>query len=101
MLPGRTGLDAYPIGTNLPRLRQAKFCTLLTQNRLPGKFDSIAFNGKHFDQDLIAFAKLIFDLLHAMFCDLGDMQEPIGSGKYLVDVLSDAGRIIRLFVEVH
>jgi hypothetical protein len=71
------------IRTNLARLRQTKLRALLPQNRLPRKLNLIAFDSKHLHQNLIAFTKLVFHFLHAMFRDLRDMQQAIGSGKDL------------------
>src|ERR1700723_1993447 len=79
----RTGFNATPVGPDLARLRQAQLRALFPQNRLPRKLDAVAFNRQDLHQNLVALAQLIFDLLHAMLCDLGDVQQTIGPREYL------------------
>src|SRR5580704_26616 len=65
------------ICANLPRLRQTELRALLSQNRLPRKLNPIPLDGKHLHQNLIALTKLVFHFLHAMFRDLGHVQQAI------------------------
>src|ERR1700722_6683649 len=71
----RTRFNATFVGPNLARLRQAQLRALFPQDRLPRKLDPVAFNRQNLHQNLVALAQLIFDLLHAMLCDLGDVQQ--------------------------
>ena len=61
--------------------RQAQLLTLLAQNSLARELDAVAFNGENLDQDLIAFAKLVLDLLDAVLCDFGDVEQTVGAGE--------------------
>jgi hypothetical protein len=74
-----SGFNPPYIRANLTRLRQTKLGALLAQNRLPRKLNPIPFDSKDLHQNLIAFTKLVFYFLNAMFCDLGDMQQAIRS----------------------
>ena len=56
---------------------------LLLQNRLARETDAIAFHCQDFHQNLIAFAKLVLDVLHAMLGNFRDMQQTVGSGNDL------------------
>src|SRR6266851_808957 len=71
------------IRANLARLRQTELRALLPQNRLPRKLNPIPFDRKHLHQNLIAFTKLVFDLLHAMFRNLRDVQQAVSPGEDL------------------
>ena len=65
----------------LARRRQSELLALLAQDSLTGEFDSIALDRQHLDKNLVALAQLVFDFLDAMFRDLGDVQEAVGSGE--------------------
>ncbi len=67
----------------MSRLGKTQLGALLTQNRFSGELDAIAFDCENPDENLIAFAELVLDLFDAVLCDLGDMEEAIGSGEDL------------------
>src|SRR5690348_10269850 len=86
--------DAFtPIGTHhfmmlpgsiaLRRTRSASLSshlgTLFSQDRLARQLDAIAFDGEHLYQDLITFVQFVTHVLNAMFSDLADVEQAVGS----------------------
>ena len=57
--------------------------SLLAQDCLARKANAIAFDGEHFDQDLIAFFQLIANIFDAMLGNFADVQQAVGAGKDL------------------
>src|SRR5215470_6544552 len=47
------------------------------------KADFVAFDGKHFDHDLIAELQLVANVADAMFGNFTDMEQAIGTGEKL------------------
>src|ERR1700733_4768773 len=64
-------------------LGEAELFPLLAQERLARKLDAVAFDAQDLDQYLIAFAELVLHVFHAMFGNLTDVQQTVGTGKDL------------------
>src|SRR5262249_25821502 len=54
---------------------------LLFENGFAGQLDAIAFDAQDLHQHLVAFLQFVTDFAHAMFGDLADVQQAIGSGN--------------------
>ena len=52
-----------------------------TQNRLPRKFDLVAFFADALDHDLLPFFQLVAHIADAVVGDFRDVQQSIGAGK--------------------
>src|SRR5581483_3109843 len=64
-------------------LRQAQLGALLAKHCLAGELDAVAFNGEDLDEDLIALAEFVLDILDAVLGDLGDVEQAVGAGEDL------------------
>ena len=56
---------------------------LLLENGLAGEPDTVAFNGKHLDQHLIAFFEFIANVANAMLGHFANVQQAVGTREYL------------------
>src|SRR5579884_2507738 len=70
---------------------RALFFALLAQHRPPAQADLVAFNGKDFDQDLVALLELIANVADPVLGHLADVQQTVGAGKEL-DERSEFGQ---------
>src|ERR1035437_3849274 len=56
---------------------------LFAEHGPAAELDLVAFQSQNFDQNLVAFLKLIADIAYAILGDFADVQQPVGSGENL------------------
>jgi hypothetical protein len=75
--------DITDRSTGCAGLGKSHLLTLLAEKSLAGKLDAVALDAQNLDEDLIAFAKFVFDVFDAMLGDFADVEQAVGAGEDL------------------
>jgi len=86
------GRDIARRSARRTRLGEPHLLALLAEKSLARQLDAVAFNAENLDQDLITFAKLVLDVLHAMLGDLAHVEQAVVPGKISTKAPNSARR---------